>query len=187
MSIKISREAYEKLIKEDLDFLNEHCPESLELDHIKAIIRSSINWNYPEKAKSMCLKDKTKVCNLCHECERETYPTAKKEHICEFCACKIHIGQKYIRQTNVYDGTKYDFITHQECKEVARKLRMYDDCDDEGLDGESFRENLDSYVYANHYDDEADDVCSDWQLSHYEIAKKVLEELKTENRNGNRD
>ena len=61
MSIKISREAYEKLIKEDLDFLNEHCPESLELDHIKAIIRSSINWNYPEKAKSMCLKDKTKV------------------------------------------------------------------------------------------------------------------------------
>lgn len=71
---------------------------------------------------------------------RETYLTAKKEHICEFCACKIHIGQKYIRQTNVYDGTKYDFITHQECKEVARKLRMYDDCDDEGLDGESFRE-----------------------------------------------
>lgn len=69
MSIKISREAYEKLIKEDLDFLNEHCPESLELDHIKAIIRSSINWNYSEKAKSMCLKDKTKVCNLCHECD----------------------------------------------------------------------------------------------------------------------
>lgn len=34
MSIKISKEAYEKLIKEDLDFLNEHCPESLELDHM---------------------------------------------------------------------------------------------------------------------------------------------------------
>ena len=31
MSIKISKEAYEKLIKEDLDFLNEHCPESLQL------------------------------------------------------------------------------------------------------------------------------------------------------------
>lgn len=29
MSIKISKEAYEKLIKEDLDFLNEHCPDSL--------------------------------------------------------------------------------------------------------------------------------------------------------------
>lgn len=38
MNIKISKEAYEKLIKEDLYFLNEHCPDSLELDHIKVII-----------------------------------------------------------------------------------------------------------------------------------------------------
>lgn len=59
-------------------------------------------------------------------------------------------------------------------------MRMYDDCDDNGLCGEQFREELDSYVYANHYDDEADDICSDWQLSHYEIAKKVLKELKNE-------
>lgn len=49
MSIKISKEAYEKLIKEDLDFLNEHCPESLELDHIKLIVCSSIDWHYPDK------------------------------------------------------------------------------------------------------------------------------------------
>ena len=41
-----------------------------------------------------------------------------------------------------------------------------------------FREELDLYVHVNHYDDEADDICSDWQLNHYEIAKKVLEELK---------
>lgn len=69
MSIKISKEAYKKLIKEDLDFLNKHCPDSLELDHIKAIICGSIDWFYPEKTKSICLKDKTKVCNLCHECD----------------------------------------------------------------------------------------------------------------------
>ena len=68
MSIKISKEAYEKLVKEDLDFLNKHCPDSLELDHIKVIICSSIDWFYPEK-KSMCHKDKTKVCNLCHKCD----------------------------------------------------------------------------------------------------------------------
>lgn len=112
---------------------------------------------------------------------RETFPTAKKEHTCEFCYGKIRINQKYVRQTNVYDGEVYDYITHQECKEVAHELRMYDDCSDEGLDGESFRENLNEYVYANHYDNKADDICSDWQdLSHYEIAKKVLEELKTE-------
>lgn len=110
---------------------------------------------------------------------RETYPTAKKEHGCEFCCEKIAIGQKYVRQTNVYDGVVYDFITHQECKDVAHELKMYNDCDDSGLHDESFREHLDEYVYANHYDDEADDICSDWQqLSHYEIVKKILKELK---------
>ena len=69
MSIKIDKSAYEKLIKEVLDFLNKHCPNSLELDHIKLIVCSSIDWHYPEKTKSMCLKDKTKECNLCHECD----------------------------------------------------------------------------------------------------------------------
>ena len=109
---------------------------------------------------------------------KETYPTAKKEHmpLCSFD--KIAIGQKYVRQTDVYDGVVYDFITHQECKDVAHELGMYDDCDDSGLHGESFREQLDEYVYTNHYDDKADDTCSDWQLNHYEIAKKILEELK---------
>ncbi len=53
MSIKISKEAYEKLIKEDLDFLNEHCPDSLELDHIKVIICSSIDWYYPKRDKDL--------------------------------------------------------------------------------------------------------------------------------------
>lgn len=53
MSIEISKEAYEKLIKEDLDFLNEHCPDSLELDHIKVIICSSIDWYYPKRDKDL--------------------------------------------------------------------------------------------------------------------------------------
>ena len=111
---------------------------------------------------------------------RETYPAAKKEHICEFCACKIQPGQKYVRQTNVYDGVVYDFITHQECKEVAHELRMYDDCYDSGLNGESFREELDSYIYANHYDEHTDDVYTSWQVNYYEMAKKVLKELRKE-------
>lgn len=56
MSIKISKEAYEKLIKGDLGFLNEHCPDSLELDHIKVIIFSSIDWYYPDKNTCTALK-----------------------------------------------------------------------------------------------------------------------------------
>lgn len=107
---------------------------------------------------------------------RETYPTAKKEHTCEFCACKIHIGQKYVRQTNVYDGVVYDFITHQECKDVARELRMYDDYDDSGLDGESFRSQLYSYIYDKHIED----IYTNWKFNRYEIVKKVLKELKNE-------
>lgn len=53
-------------------------------------------------------------------------------------------------------------------------------CDDSGLDGESFRSELDSYVYANHYDEHTDDVYTSWQVNHYEMAKKVLKELKME-------
>lgn len=50
---------------------------------------------------------------------KETYPTARKEHVCEFCGCKIQPGQRYVRQTNVYDRIVYDFVTHRECEEVA--------------------------------------------------------------------
>lgn len=56
MSIKIDKSAYEKLIKEDLDFLNKHCPDTLELDHIKLIVCSSIDWYYPDKSTSTALK-----------------------------------------------------------------------------------------------------------------------------------
>lgn len=111
---------------------------------------------------------------------RETYPTARKEHVCEFCGEKIAIGQKYVHQTTIYDGTIYDFAIHQECNEVAYELNMYDDCDDEGLDGESFRENLKEYVYANHYDEHTDDVYTSWQVNYYDMAKKILKELKME-------
>lgn len=47
--IKIDKQAYIKLIQEDLDYLNRHCKdESLELDHIKAVLRFSIDLLYPE-------------------------------------------------------------------------------------------------------------------------------------------
>lgn len=74
-------------------------------------------------------------------------PIARKEHRCEFCGEVIHIGEKYNRQTNVCD-----------------------DCD-EGLDGDGFIDNLNQYVYDNHYDDEI------LALSRYELVKKVLDEF----------
>lgn len=111
---------------------------------------------------------------------RDIHPVARKEHKCMFCGGTIKVGKKYNRQTNVYDGAVYDFTAHEECTSVAHELNMYDDCDDNGLGEEVFCETLDEYVYANHYDDNTDDIDVDWQLSHYEIAKKILEELSRE-------
>ncbi len=56
MSIKISKKSYEKLIKEDLEFLNKHYSDSLELDHIKLILCSSIDWYYPNKSTCTALR-----------------------------------------------------------------------------------------------------------------------------------
>lgn len=53
MGLKIDKSAYIQLIKEDLKYLNEHCPGgSLEKDHIKAVLCSSIDWYYHEQSKN---------------------------------------------------------------------------------------------------------------------------------------
>lgn len=41
---------------------------------------------------------------------RDKTPIARKEHRCEFCGEVIHVGEKYNRQTNVYDGCIYDWV-----------------------------------------------------------------------------
>lgn len=109
---------------------------------------------------------------------KESKPTARKEHKCEFCGGTIAIGEKYDRQTSVYDGGVYDWITHCDCSKLAHELDMYDGCDDNGLDSDGFIESLKQYVYDNHYDEELDDIAKDWQLPYPELVKKVLEELK---------
>lgn len=108
---------------------------------------------------------------------RNKTPIARKEHRCEFCGEVIHVGEKYNRQTNVYDDRVYDWVSHCDCSQLAYELDMFDDCD-EGLDGDGFIDNLNQYVYDNHYDDKIDDIAKDWQLPRYELVKKVLNELK---------
>ena len=111
---------------------------------------------------------------------KDSHPIARKEHICELCGCKINKGQKYYRQTNIYDGRIYDWIEHEECREIASELDMYDECDyDEGLSPDYFKEILDNYIYWEHYDDITDDIAEDWQgLTRYEEVCKILDELK---------
>lgn len=111
---------------------------------------------------------------------KETKPVARKEHECMFCGEKIKIGQKYLRQTAVLDDAPYDFICHEECQDVAKKLGMYDDCDpDYGLQPDEFVEFIDQYVYDNHYDNEKDDISEEWQkLSLYEKIVRIDNENK---------
>lgn len=60
---------------------------------------------------------------------RETYPTAKKEHRCEFCCEKIAIGQKYVRQTNVYDGTINRMVDRNSCSgNSVKPILINSDC-----------------------------------------------------------
>ena len=56
---------------------------------------------------------------------------------------------------------------------------MFDDDCDEGLDGDRFIDNLNQYVYDNHYDDKIDDIAKDWQLSRYELVKEGIGRINT--------
>ena len=94
-----------------------------------------------------------------------------------FCGGIIEVGEKYDRQTCVYDNSIYDWIAHRECSCIASKLDMFNDCD-EGLNGEDFREYINQYVYDNHYDNDIDDIAKNWQLPYRDLVRKILEELK---------
>lgn len=72
---------------------------------------------------------------------RDKTPVARKEHRCNFCGGVISVGEKYNRQTNVYDGRVDDWVSHCECSKLACELDMFDDCD-EGLDDDGFIDNL---------------------------------------------
>ena len=111
---------------------------------------------------------------------KESHPIARKEHLCEFCGCKINKGQKYHRQTNVYDDCIYDWIEHEECGQIASELDMYDEYNyDEGLSSEDFEEILNNYIHREHHNDITDDIAEDWQnLTRYEEVCKILEKIK---------
>ena len=111
---------------------------------------------------------------------KENHSIARKEYLCSACGCKINKGQKYYRQTNIYDGSIYDWKEHEECRAIAYELDMYDNCDTEdGLSPDDFKEMIDDYIGQEHYNDITDDTAEDWQnLTRYEEVCKILEELK---------
>ena len=95
-------------------------------------------------------------------CSSDLRVTARKEHTCDFCGCAIRVGAAYWRDTLVYDGTIYYWLTHIECMAVAEKLSMFDECGDGGLGPDEFSElvyaYLDSYYLGEGEDDLPDEV-----------------------------
>lgn len=104
---------------------------------------------------------------------KDSHPVARKEHMCMLCHGRIVKGQRYYRQTCVYDYV-YDFIEHEECKAIARELDMYDNCD-EGLTDEIFTSEIDQYIYDNYPEEEADRL---YTMSYYDKVCQVLKELE---------
>ena len=110
-----------------------------------------------------------------------SYPTARKEHKCMFCGGTIKVGEKYERQTLIYDNQIYDWVCHLECKEATCLLNMFDYDYGEGLDGEQFVEYLRQWLYDKHYDDETDTYDEGFdpdELSYHDVVLNVIKELK---------
>lgn len=76
-------------------------------------------------------------------------PVARKAHICQYCQCAINVGEKYNRDTLVYDGRIYDWVSHQECTALASKLDMFDEYDDCGLASDGFNECVREAISEN--------------------------------------
>lgn len=101
---------------------------------------------------------------------------ADKEYFCEYCGGDIHIGEQYMRIPMETDH-KYDFVCHCHCNEVAYLLDMFDRDDYDSLIPECFRDYISEYVYANHYDEDTEDIEAEWDLPLPELVEKVYLEL----------
>lgn len=110
-----------------------------------------------------------------------SHPTARKEHKCMFCGGTIKVGEKYERQTLIYDNQIYDWVCHLECQEVTELLNMFDYDMGEGIDGELFIECLQEWLYDKHYNDETDTYDEGFdpdKLSYHDIVLNIIKELK---------
>lgn len=105
---------------------------------------------------------------------REQHPTARKEHKCMFCGCKIEVGEQYQRHTLKYEDTIYDWVCHDACNKLTGMLDMYDRCDG-GICKDDFQDAIQEYLMENYYDEELDDVCEDVdKLSYLEKVRLII-------------
>lgn len=105
-------------------------------------------------------------------------PTARKEHTCMWCGCKIKKGEKYERKTIKWDGQVYDWICHLECEELTGILNMFDSDLGDGINKDIFLDYIDYWVDKHHCNKEGvyDEGFNPKTSSYHEIVLKILEE-----------
>lgn len=109
-----------------------------------------------------------------------TNPKARKQHTCMWCGSIIEVGERYHRDTCLYDGQIYDWLSHNECRKITGLLNMEDD--DSGIHDEDFRNAILDYVYEHHYNSETEEFDEGWDDGQeiYILVKKITEELNHE-------
>lgn len=73
-------------------------------------------------------------------------PLARKPHRCDFCtSLAIQPGQAYVRNTLVYDGRVYDWVSCCACDSLTTEVWDWGGADDDGMGSDTFAE----WAFAN--------------------------------------
>ena len=107
----------------------------------------------------------------------QTKPIARKQYKCDWCGLTIEKGEKHESQI-LKDETIYNWRNHLRCAEIARKLDMFDFCDNEGLTKDAFQNIItDKYCsIANISIANFDDYCDlpDFKIQLDAVCAKYL-------------
>lgn len=71
---------------------------------------------------------------------RESRPKARKDHHCSCCTGLIPAGTTYGRETLIYDGRIYDWLTCDGCEGLTYIVYEWAYCPDEGVGPEEYTE-----------------------------------------------
>jgi hypothetical protein len=91
MGSKMNRQAYERLVAEDIEWLQQQ-PRTLERDHIEAILKGSVSYYYPEPPS----RQPTRL-DLCPACQHELHG----RYACEECKNAGKECSAFYGETNV--------------------------------------------------------------------------------------
>ena len=107
---------------------------------------------------------------------------ARKRHTCSCCLDPIEKGELYRRDTNLFDGQIYDWLSHMHCDTIANAIWDFVQPDDEGMSEAVFQESVQQvleelYCPANCPKWDADSGCP--ESGRTTCLRKLAEHLKT--------